>query len=92
MPSVPTLSVCCSVVVSPHVYPPTITTATSAYTGPAFWTRLSYSFGQFNTVRHWVFDTHAAGRVDSTSLHASLGSQNIDASANQLTCATWCSA
>lgn len=42
---------CCSVVVSPHVYPPTITRAQSAFTGPAFWTRLSYSFGYFNTVR-----------------------------------------
>jgi hypothetical protein len=42
---------CCRVVVSPHVYPPTITFAKSAFTGPAFWTRMSYSFGYFNTVR-----------------------------------------
>lgn len=41
----------CRVVVSPHVYPPTITLAESAFTGPTFWTRMSYSFGYFNTVR-----------------------------------------
>ena len=35
----------------PHVYPPTITFAKSAFTGPAFWARMSYSFGYFSTVR-----------------------------------------
>lgn len=41
----------CRVVVSPHVYPPSITRAQSAYTGTALYTRLSYSHGYLNQVR-----------------------------------------
>ena len=36
------------VVVAPHVYPPSISTATDRYSGAPLWLRLSQSFGYLN--------------------------------------------